>query len=114
MRLYQDKYRAVEQQTTADWSCAPRWKTVVFTLTEGQIACANIAFRAENPGGSKMWLRLKECVRRAKLDPALWSQYVSSRCGGLAARPGTCTTSTRSRRSRSSSPTTAQGLLADA
>ena len=56
------QYRAVKQETTSDWSCAPRWKVVDFTLTEGQMACARITARAENPRGSKMWLRLKEFV----------------------------------------------------
>jgi hypothetical protein len=37
---YDSQYRAVEQETTADWSCTPRCKTVNFTLTEGQMRCA--------------------------------------------------------------------------
>jgi len=46
------------------------------------MATACITARAENPRGSKLWLRLKEFVRRAKLDPKLWGQYSSSRCHG--------------------------------
>ena len=75
-------YRAVTQETTTDWSCAPRWKVVDYTLTEAQMAVTCITARAENPRGSKLWLRLKEFVRRAKLDPSLWGQYSSSRCHG--------------------------------
>ena len=74
--------RAVKQETASDWSCAPRWKVVDFTLIEGQMARERITARAENPRGSKMWLRPKEFVRRAKLDAALWGQYTSSRCHG--------------------------------
>ena len=51
--------RAAMQETTSDWSCAPRWKVVDFTLTEGQMACTCITARAENPRDSKLWLRLK-------------------------------------------------------
>ena len=76
------QFRAAKQETASDRSCAPRWKVVDFTLTEGQMACARITARAENPRGSRIWLRLKEFVRRAKLDPALWGQYTSSRCHG--------------------------------
>ena len=65
------KYRVVEQEATSDWTCAPRWKTVTYTLTEGEMACERITFRAENPRGRKLWLRLKEFVRRARFDPAL-------------------------------------------
>ena len=61
---------------------APRWKVVDLTLTEGQMACTCFTARAENPCGRKLWLRLKELVRRAKLDPSLWGQYASSRCHG--------------------------------
>ena len=46
------------------------------------MAVACITARAENPRGSKLWLRLREFVRRAKLDPSLWGQYSSSRCHG--------------------------------
>ena len=76
------QYRAVTQETTAEWSCEPRWKVVDYTLTEAQMAVPRITARAENPRGSKLWLRLKEFVRRAKLDPSLWGQYSSSRCHG--------------------------------
>ena len=76
------QYRVVTQETTTDWSCAPRWKVVDYTLTEAQMAVARITARAENPRGSRLWLRLKEFVRRAKLDPSLWGQYSSSRCHG--------------------------------
>ena len=76
------KYRVVVHETTTDWNCAPRWKAVDFTLTEAQMAVARITARAENPRGSKLWLRLKEFVRKAKLDPARWGQYASSRCHG--------------------------------
>ena len=73
------QYRAVKQETAFDWSCAPRWKVVDFTLTEGQMTCTCTTARAENPRGRKLWLRLKEFVRRAKLDPLLWG-YAPSRC----------------------------------
>ena len=38
--------RAVKRETTLDWSYAPRWKVVDFTLTEGQMACTCITARA--------------------------------------------------------------------
>ena len=76
------KYRVVKQEATSDWACAPRWKTVTFTDTDGAMACSHITFRAENPRGSKLWLRLKTFVRQARLDPALWGQFKSSRCHG--------------------------------
>ena len=76
------QYRVVTQETTTDWDCAPRWKVVDYTLTEAQMATTCITARAENPRGSRLWLRFKEFVRRAKLDPKLWGQYSSSRCHG--------------------------------
>jgi hypothetical protein len=76
------QYRVVIQETTTDWDCVPRWKVVNYTLTDAQMAIAFITARAENPRGSKLWLRLKEFVRRAKLDPKLWGQYTSCRCHG--------------------------------
>ena len=76
------QYRAVAQETTADWSCAPRWKAADYTLTEAQMAVTCITTRAENPRGRKFWLRPKEFVRRAELGPSLWGQYSSSRCHG--------------------------------
>ena len=75
-------YRAVTQDTTAGWSCAPRWKVADYTLTEAEMAVTRITGRAEDPRGSKLWLRLKEFVRRAKLDPSLWGQYSPSRFHG--------------------------------
>ena len=44
-------YRAVTQETTTDWSCAPRWKVADYTLTEVQIAVTCITARAEKPCG---------------------------------------------------------------
>jgi len=76
------QYRVVTQETTTDWDCAPRWKVVDYTLTEAQMATTCITARAENPRGSRLWLRFKEFVRRAKLGPKLWGQYSSSRCHG--------------------------------
>ena len=76
------KYRVVLQETTTDWNCTPRWKAVEYTQTEAQMAVAHITCRGENPRGSKLWLRLKEFVRSAKLNPEQWGQYASSRCHG--------------------------------
>ena len=76
------RYRVVEQEVTQSWDCAVRWKLIAFTQPEGEMACERITFRAENPRGSRRWLRLKEFVRRARLDPALWGQFTSSRCHG--------------------------------
>ena len=106
------QYRAVEQETMADWSCAPHWKVVAFTLTEGQMACARITARAEKPRGSKIWLRLKEFVRRAKLDAALWGQYTSSRCHGGGSERKTAHHATDSHRAARSAASSAAGTAA--
>ena len=103
----------------AQLGCAPGRSWVVVWLggcvLEAQMAVACITARAENPRGRKLWLRLKEFVRRAKLDPSLWGQYSSSRChgGGSERKTALHATDSPSRDSSASSAACAHAVATD-